>query len=78
MMNKTHHFCLLFCCLALTAPLAQAQAAESAPLFEETDILDITLSGTFRTIDRSRDKEREYERGLMSWVENDQENSLEV
>jgi hypothetical protein len=64
--------------LVLFIPCSSLLAAEAAPLFTGADLLEITLAGTFRTIDRSRDKEREYERGLMSWVENNQENSLEV
>ena len=69
---------LLPALLVLCVPLNSLMAAEAAPLFTSTDLLEIKLAGTFRNIDRTRDKEREYERGLMSWVENDQEKSLEV
>ena len=69
---------LLSALLALSLPVNSLLAAQAAPLFASNELLEITLAGTFRTIDRSRDKEAEYERGLMSWLENGQENALEV
>jgi hypothetical protein len=80
MNNSKHIRMLLPVLLVLFIPGYSLLAAEleAAPLFASKDLLEITLAGTFRTINRSRDKEREYDRGLMSWVENAQENSLEV
>ena len=54
-------FALLVLCLI---PLAAANGAEVAPLFQSAEILDFTLTGPFRQIDRERDKEQEYDGSL--------------
>jgi len=54
---------LLVVCLF---PLLTANGAEVAPLFQSKDVLEITLTGPFRQIDRERDKEQEYE-GFLSY-----------
>ena len=53
-------------------PLVSLQAAESAPLFESGDTLEIQLTAPFRTIDRARDKDQEYE-GTVSYQSTDGE-----
>lgn len=78
MINKALHTCLKFTYLLLCAPIALGQAANEAPLFLNTDVLDITLSGPFRTIDRERDKDSEYEGGILTYLDNGQEISLDV
>ncbi len=47
-----------------------AGAAEINPLFQSQDPLQITLTGPFRTIDRERDKDQEYE-GTVSYTKAD-------
>lgn len=52
--------------------------AEPDPLFLEQDILDITLHGPFTSINRERDKEKEYEDGLLTYMHNGEQISLEA
>lgn len=56
---------ILFICVL---PTAVAFAAEPDPLFQSSDLLDITLSAPFRLIDRERDKDKEYQ-GSLSYTD---------
>lgn len=81
MINKAL-YTLSLSCLLLCVPTGLALAAE-APLFQnlevqDSEILEITLSGPFRTIDNERDKESEYKGGLLTYQDNGQEISLDV
>lgn len=67
---------LLFPCLFLFLSPG-LQADEPQPLFESSDVLDISLSGPFRTIDRERDKELEYE-GTLTYMDNGRPVTLEA
>jgi hypothetical protein len=77
MMNTNKKTSLLLCCIALLLPFKSVLGA-NAPLFETTEIVNITLSGPFRTIDKQRDKEQEYEGGTLRYIDNGQEVSLDV
>jgi len=77
MINTNKIFRRLLCCAALLLSLNTASGA-NAPLFEDSNILDITLSGPFSTIDRQRDKEQEYEGGTLTYTDNGQEVTLDV
>ncbi|MBT5484175.1 MAG: hypothetical protein HOK55_05555, partial [Gammaproteobacteria bacterium] len=77
MINTNKIFRRLLCCAALLLSLNTASGA-NAPLFEDSNILDITLSGPFSTIDRQRDKEQEYEGGTLTYIDNGQEVTLDV
>ncbi|MCH8263802.1 MAG: hypothetical protein IIC10_00280 [Proteobacteria bacterium] len=48
------------------------------PLFQSTDLLDITLVAPFDRIDRDRDKEQEYEGSLSYTDANGQEVVLDI
>ena len=48
------------------------------PLFQSTDLLDITLVAPFDQIDRDRDKEQEYEGSLSYTDANGQEVVLDI
>ena len=45
------------------------QAAEPDPLFNSQELLNISLTGPFRTINRERDKETEYEGGSLAYTD---------
>ena len=66
---------LLLCSISSGALLA---AGSPDPLFQSTEILDITLVAAFDRIDRDRDKEQEYE-GTLSYTDaNGQEVVLDI
>ena len=44
------------------------EAAETDPLFQSVERLDITITAPFGRIDKERDKETEYE-GVLSYVD---------
>ena len=54
---------------AIAQPGESVLGAVDGPdlLFQSTELLDITLTAPFRTIDRERDKEKEYE-GTLSYL----------
>jgi len=54
---------------AIAQPAEGVLGAVDGPdlLFQSTEVLDITLTAPFRTIDRERDKEKEYE-GTLSYL----------
>jgi len=45
------------------------QAAEPDPLFNSQELLEISLTGPFRTINSERNKETEYEGGSLSYTD---------
>lgn len=56
--------------ICVLATLSQVNAAESDPLFQQDEILAIEMTAPFETIDRERDRDKEYE-GKLSYTGND-------
>lgn len=71
-------FMALFLLPAIFLPTALRAAAEPDPLFQSGDILDISLTGPFTTIDRERDKDTEYTGGTLTYMENGSSVTLEA
>lgn len=59
---------LLVILLSLALPNVVIGAPEPDPLFQSAELLDITLTAPFDTIDDDRDKEQQYE-GTLSYID---------
>ena len=62
-MTRLSIILLLFHCVPVAVLAAQAD-----PLFESTEIIEITLTAPFGTIDRERDSEAEYV-GVLTYLD---------
>lgn len=69
-MNRCH-IKLLLIASALASSLTWAASPPADELFKSSEILDLTLTGPFSTIDKERDKEKRYD-GTISYQTADQ------
>lgn len=77
-LQNIDRFCrLLTFCTSLLLPLS-GFAAEVDPLFQDREILDITLDGPFSSIDREREADEDYEGGILTYMNNGTPVSLKV